>query len=830
MHAIKAKLQDTILYTGIILLLCSASIFAFPLLFQFDQENYLGLFFFHFAASVIYFFIQWLQRSGRVADNRPFHKLVLLMLFLISAYALNRCMDVFAASPFWLCCTIVLICINYMLSIFFEALPNFLRHVVLFVLGISVLFFLYLSVYLLPLYGFSFLGLLLLGISIHTFIPILFCVFSIQLLVRLLVHERNLRFSFYAGLVATFIFIAGFVSVWSMRVRTINEAVTQKYSGSDNMPGWIKVAQHIDQGAITEKILKTGLVYTVPSWNGDLFRGVTRTLGEHQLLHDPLIVIAAAFSGKGNLSEVERLQILKSQFGERHHTEERLWSGKDLTTNHIKTDVRIWPEYHLSYTEQVITVFNHARAGWQGRQEEAIYTFHLPEGGVVTALSLWIEGEERKGILTTKGKADSAYKTIVGVESRDPSVVHWQEGNRVSVRVFPILSNSDRVFKIGVTAPLRKEGEQLLYDNIWFEGPDASAAVETVQVKANAGKFNEQNRQVSYSTDADIIYEHKGAYKNRWSYAIKDQPVVDGAFGYKGHMYRLQPHQPAYASATITDLYLDINSSWTKQEVKAILSAAGNRKVWVYHQELMQLTEENQNSLFNILSQKRFTMFPVFLVQQPAQSLLISKTGNQTPVIADLEGSDFHSNLKRFLAKKERMHLFHLGHDLSPYLASLKELRSFHYESGDVAQLMANLSKNQYAFDAETANKVIVHNAGLAIVKQPGTISTEAPDHIMRLFAYHHLLQQYALQGVDPLVENDALLSFATEANIVTPVSSLIVLETRQDYERFDIDESKDGLKNASLKSKGAVPEPHEWIMIILFLMISFYLWLRLKS
>jgi hypothetical protein len=63
----------------------------------------------------------------------------------------------------------------------------------------------------------------------------------------------------------------------------------------------------------------------------------------------------------------------------------------------------------------------------------------------------------------------------------------------------------------------------------------------------------------------------------------------------------------------------------------------------------------------------------------------------------------------------------------------------------------------------------------------------------------------------------DALLSFATEANIVTPVSRLIVLETRQDYERFDIDESKDGLKNASLKSKGAVPEPHEWIMIFSF-------------
>ena len=37
--------------------------------------------------------------------------------------------------------------------------------------------------------------------------------------------------------------------------------------------------------------------------------------------------------------------------------------------------------------------------------EEALYTFYMPEGAVVTSLSLWINGNEEKAILTTKEKA-----------------------------------------------------------------------------------------------------------------------------------------------------------------------------------------------------------------------------------------------------------------------------------------------------------------------------------------------------------------------------------------------------------------------------------------
>ncbi len=147
-------------------------------------------------------------------------------------------------------------------------------------------------------------------------------------------------------------------------------------------------------------------------------------------------------------------------YNSRHEAEERLWSGENLVTSHINTNIKLWPEYSMAYTEKVVTVSNTRNKGWQ-TEEEAIYTFHLPEGGVVTSLSLWINGQEAKAILTTKEKASQPYNTIVGTERRDPSVVHWQEGNRVSVRVFPVFSNESRMFKIGITSPLQLEHNRL---------------------------------------------------------------------------------------------------------------------------------------------------------------------------------------------------------------------------------------------------------------------------------------------------------------------------------------------------------------------------------
>jgi hypothetical protein len=51
----------------------------------------------------------------------------------------------------------------------------------------------------------------------------------------------------------------------------------------------------------------------------------------------------------------------------------------------------------------------------------------------------------------------------------------------------------------------------------------------------------------------------------------------------------------------------------------------------------------------------------------------------------------------------------------------------------------------------------------------------------------------------------------------------MVVLETQDDYKRFNIKDSRNSLKNASLKSKGAVPEPHEWALIIIACFVLLY-------
>ncbi len=46
----------------------------------------------------------------------------------------------------------------------------------------------------------------------------------------------------------------------------------------------------------------------------------------------------------------------------RHQAQERLWEGDDLLTEHINTEVKIWPQFGISYTEKMITVSNMAPA------------------------------------------------------------------------------------------------------------------------------------------------------------------------------------------------------------------------------------------------------------------------------------------------------------------------------------------------------------------------------------------------------------------------------------------------------------------------------------
>jgi XrtN system VIT domain protein len=472
MTPLPSIVRDKFLIWGWITILFSASLFCIPTFAAKSSENYLAFFVLHFGLAITYHFILAFNKGTRVANHMIHYRTIKLVLLLISAYALNREMDVFAASPEWFSTILVVLCIAYLASVAFQQLPWWGRFLLLFLYGVGLIVFGYLAIYLLPLYPISVPGLLLLGISLHTFVPVLFCLLTIFLLQRLAQSERRYWTGVAAGIVVTVVVCIGFVVSWNNKLHHMNRQYTSAMAeGEDKLPLWVQVAQSVERDAFTEKILKTGLIYKIPQWT-DVFGWNLpgRNFGEQQQLHDPLVTLATAFSGAVLLPEDDRIKVLESQYNARHQALERLWSGEALKTEQLTTTVKVWPHLRMAYTEKLLTVYNHQSTQRWISQGEAIYTFHMPEGAVVTSLSLWINGKEEKGILTSKQAATTAYRTIVGYERRDPSVVHWQEGNTVSVRVFPVMAGSSRTFKIGITAPLRKDGAEVVYDNIWFDG------------------------------------------------------------------------------------------------------------------------------------------------------------------------------------------------------------------------------------------------------------------------------------------------------------------------------------------------------------------------
>jgi XrtN system VIT domain protein len=380
--------------------------------------------------------------------------------------------------------------------------------------------------------------------------------------------------------------------------------------------------------------------------------------------------------------------------------------------------------------------------------------------------------------------------------------------------VFPVLAGGSRTFKMGVTAPLRREGIRLVYDNIWFDGPGARSAEETVKVEV-VGDAKSLVQQASFMQGGERITTRTGTYQPRWEVAFKDDGLKANVFSFNGYQYSLQPYKRQRIPVTITDVYLDINQAWSADDIRKVGDLVENKRLWVYDGEMQQVNNDNKQALFASLQKQSFSLFPFHLVAKPEQSIVIGKSGSYSPTISDLEESPFLKSLQEKMKHAQRIRLFHLGADVSPYIRSLKERRYFDFEIGEAPLLEYLLLHNVFVQDVETDNEIIVHSADVVITKQPGEIASTAPDHLMRLFAYNHILQQ--LGKKDSLaIDNTALVKEAQEAYVVSPVSSLVVLETQADYDRFDITDSENSLKNASLKNNGAVPEPGEWAIIIL--------------
>jgi XrtN system VIT domain protein len=808
-------LSDKFRLSGFAAILISAILLVLPEYLHIERNN-MSCFFACYCITVIYSLAILLRgfhlHRWRLAKAKINYTAIMLILWLISAFALNKEMNVFDNSASWVCVYLCLSCGAIIVSTIPELFPVYIEPVLVFFLATALILFIYYAAYLIPLYALGALAAIFLGLSIHVFIPLLLAIVVFTKLFRLVERTNWLKFAAAAGIIIPLAICTWFNYQWKQINDTTGLIANLSTLKENKLPTWVSIAQLLQKNFVTEKYLKTDLIYTTPKENSNWFWGNTGGNSfDEPKKHDPLVMIASLLFGKTKLDDKEKINILKSMYNSRHLAQERLWSGDNLETINVVSNIMIYPEYRMAYTEKTLTIQNTSKRSWRN-PEEAIYTFQLPEGAVVSSLSLWINGIEEKARLTTKSKADSAYKTIVGVENRDPSVIHWQEGNTVSVRVFPCNTEENRKFKIGITSPLIKESSRLTYQNTDFSGPTFRNAVETVQV-------NFSNRSKPLHTDLKLqkngSYLLNRNYKDKWKLTFLSVPLSANTFSFAGHSYRLSNATAISKPFRPTVIYLDLNSAWSHEELTVLWKSISTFKVYAYTNKMIALNNKNLEETYRQLHQLNFSMFPFYEIKDPANALVITKGRETAPNLNDLAESEFKKSASAYLAKSTPFHLFLLGDTISPYLKTLKQFRTFKYQSGNLTTLIAQLNRNFCSELQEDPNTLMIGQSEMLIEKTTDS-NSKAPDHLLRLFAYNDILKRMGPTYFEKDYVQDDLLQIADQAFIVSPVSSLIVLETKKDYERFNIDESKNSLQNASMKSSGAAPEPHEWILILI--------------
>jgi XrtN system VIT domain protein len=826
-----SKEPQWIYYSGFALLVLSLLLFVIIGRLEGRQGNF-SIFFIHYLIAVAYAIILLMNKSlgllkswSKVNIDKTF---LLLNLFLVSAYSLNREIPVFEDSADWLCFYII-IASAATLSFRFQPIPQWLNASRLIILGSAILFYSYLSIYAANFYIIGAIGTLAIGIGAHIFVP-LFLVIGVVILIKRSCSNVFTYCMVAVGSVATITAVILFIVVWNARILSIerksNQSVLQTES---DLPEWVTIGQTIQNDWLTQRILKSKLVYTI---SNDDFQVdfLPNTSWDEVRKHDPLVFLAS-FINKCSLADETRVKILESISDSRHRAQERLWSGDNLTTSYVVSDIDIYPELRLAYTEKYLNIKNNmVKQSWWRQTEEAIYTFQLSEGSVVTSLSLWINGKEEKSILTTKQKANEAYKTIVGVESRDPSVVHWQEGNTITARIFPCTKEEERKFKIGFTSPLPVKDGKVVYKNITFRGPNPEQAREAVRIRF-IGNPDALQIPSGFEKNSKGDYFREQDYDPDLTITFAAVPVRSNQFSIDGYTYTLASYQPEMQAIQFSKIFLDLNNSWSKVEVEELKFLSTERDTYVYDgNEFIKLTQANWDELTSILINHNFSLFPFHLIKDLQASLVISKGEELSPHLTDFKESIFSQKISKFFAANHKVLLYNIDSRVSTYVSTFRELRGLEFAEGDIEQLKNLLQKNQFPKMEETDERIVLHDAQLVIQKTKADSASgpnTAPDHLARLFAYNHILRNVGANYFDNDFINDELVKTASMAYVVSPVSSLIVLETKEDYERFGIQDSDNSLKNASKQSSGAVPEPHEWAMIILFAGIVLYMTIK---
>lgn len=827
------KTFKKVYYLGIALIIISFLIYILTKSESITSGLFSNTFFINYGICILYFIVLTLVKTQfeKPKPKIPFDCWInMIVLLTISAFALNQEMKVFSKFPDWLNVYTVLIVALFFTYPFIEKFPKYLKIIIYLFTGCAIVLSIYMALFLSALLPITLLSFWFFGLSLHSLVPALW----LYVIFRFVIKNKediNLRKYICIGLFIPISILGVYLFKWHNLQFQIKDVTANKNLQLKNqLPSPIFLAQKLPSDPLTEEILFSQFKSQRFWDDGFWFDGNSRN---HY--HNPLSIIAMALFGKVDIDYETTLSILNIRKDYRHQSSRRLWNGTNLSTSSISNNIRVYPSYRFAYHEKTFVIHNNkdkqSRNAWFTQStQEGLYTFHVPEGSIVTSLSLWINGKEEKSRLSTSQKADSAYTAIVGVERRDPALVHWKEGNTVTVSIFPCTPDEDRTFKIGFTCPLSIKDGQLFLENIWFEGPEFTEAREATSIVCDGKEDGFAEFPDVFEINAKGEYIYKGNYLPDWKIPLKPVALSKNKFRFNGYEYQIKELETTIKTITVQDVYLDITKEWKQEEFERLLKVLSSKKLYAWLPEKVQITSKNKDLVWKEVGNNHFSMPFLYNIKNPENAVIITKSGNQSPLLSDLKNSDYaQESINYLLTTKSKINVINFGTELSPLWRSLHELRLIEYNTIPLTKVANAINTGTFNYAFEDSTTVSLIESNISIVKskiKDSTVNANAPDHLLRMFGYNDILRKIGKKYFEKEKYENELFREAEGAYVVSPISSMIVLESKVDYDRMGIDKNKNTVGNAQIEPGGGVPEPHEWLLIALvFILIAKHLY-----
>ncbi|KAB2933511.1 MAG: XrtN system VIT domain-containing protein [Leptonema illini] len=631
---------------------------------------------------------------------------------------------------------------------------------------------------------------------------------------------------------------AYYVYEWRRADDLLATEIEQRGLHSD-LPGWVGRAALLPVNHVTEMALQPE-------------RQESFSLFGQAFVFDALAFLAdldnqSMFRSRPNpdtISNTDAARILHLLFQKSFSDLDRLWSGHSLITTDLQTHVQLHPELRVAYTEMAISVFNESSDAQNNifgmrnanrplaDPQEAIYTITLPPGSIATKLTLFIDGEERPARLTFKEKAKRAYENIVSGR-RDPSYIEWLDGNRLRLRVFPVAPQNYRTVRIGIVSPLRVDDQNRLhYERFTLDGPTLRYADEEVRVDVIGSAIKPESDELDLSREGDrYAADHDGA---AWSLRMPSPPMSEFIVRAGDTSYRVEPIVRAEKEFHPSLICIGINDAVSRSQWIDLIERLHGLGIpmKIVSDEIHDVTGlDDAKSYLSSKEMPSVNLLPFQLFHED-ETLWVTAGERRSVPVSELNPSQRFSSLSTLKGEKPALVAVVNGRK-SEYVQSLADPGLLEIVAEDSETLMQRLTERKRPYVLEDANSIALPLTGYRLIRLKERLEgVKGGDLLLRLAYYRQLMRLLGDRYFDRKRTDDDLLALARRGMIVSPVSSLIVLETERDYRNAGIDDDVSELGMSKLAEPGAAPEPGEIALavILLIAMLLFFYRDRLKE